>query len=141
MNLSELTPLILSILFISALTRSTFGFGDALVAMPLLVLFIGVRSATPLVALFSTTIALIIAGANWRKIDIKAAWRLILASLLGIPLGLWVLAYAPEELVKGILGICLSLFVLYSLTRPALPPLHQSGWAYGFGFVAGVLGA
>jgi uncharacterized protein len=140
MSLPEFTPLVLSILFISALIRSTFGFGDALMAMPFLVLFIGVRSATPLVALFSTTIALIIAGANWRNIDIKAAWRLILASLLGIPLGLWVLAHAPEEIVKAVLGGCLIMFGLYSLTRPALPSLDQSAWAYGFGFVAGVLG-
>ena len=134
------TALVLSILFISTLTRSTLGFGDALVAMPLLVLVIGVRPATPLVALFSTTTALIIAGANWRKIDIKAAWRLILASLLGIPVGLLILAYVSEELVKGILGLCLILFGVYSLTLPVLPPLHESSWAYGFGFIAGILG-
>ena len=42
---------ILSILFISTFIRSTLGFGDALLAMPLLTLIIGVQTATPLVAL------------------------------------------------------------------------------------------
>jgi uncharacterized membrane protein YfcA len=68
------------------------------------------------------------------------AWRLILASLAGIPVGLLLLTQAPENMVKGILGVCLILFGLYSLIRPALPSLYQSGWAYGFGFIAGVLG-
>src|SRR5262245_58973902 len=134
MHLPDLIFPVLVILFISTLARSTFGFGDALIAMPLLALVMGIRPAAPLVALFSTTIALIIAGANWRKIDLKAAWRLILASLVGIPIGLFLLTRAPENMVKGVLGICLILFGLYSLIRPALPSLHQPGWAYGFGF-------
>lgn len=140
MYLSEPALFVLSILFLSTLTRSTLGFGDALVAMPLLALTVGMQSATPLVALFSTTIAVIIAGANWRKIDLKVAWRLILASLVGIPIGLLLLIHAPEAVVKGLLGLILILFGLYNFARPALPSLHQAGWAYGFGFIAGVLG-
>jgi uncharacterized membrane protein YfcA len=140
MHLSEPTLLVLLILFLSTLTRSTLGFGDALVAMPLLALTVGMQPATPLVALFSTTIALIIAGANWHKVDLRVAWRLIVASLLGIPIGLLLLTHAPEAVVKGLLGLVLILFGLYNLTRPALPALHQPGWAYGFGFIAGILG-
>ena len=49
--------LILTILFISTLIRSTFGFGDALVAMPLLSLIIDIRLATPLVAVIALGIA------------------------------------------------------------------------------------
>jgi uncharacterized membrane protein YfcA len=135
-----LVLLILAILFLSTLTRSTFGFGDALVAMPLLTLIIGIHKATPLVALISATIALVIVGGNWSDLDLKVAWRLILASLAGIPFGLLLLKAAPEDLVKAILGSLLILFGLYHLTRPALPSLHQPHWAYGFGFVAGVLG-
>lgn len=140
MTLLTLTLLVLAILFISTLTRSTFGFGDALIAMPLLTLVTGIQTATPLVALISTTIALTIVGGNWHKIDLKAAWRLIIASLIGIPIGLLVLKTAPEGIVKGILGILLILFGLYNLTRPVLFSLHQPKWAYGFGFIAGILG-
>ena len=135
-----LTLLALSILFISTLTRSTFGFGDALIAMPLLTLIVEVKIATPVVALVGVTIALTIATGNWRKIDLNTAWRLILASAMGIPVGLLLLTTAPEGIVKGILGLMLIIFGLYSLTQPSIPQLQQQNWAYGFGFIAGVLG-
>ncbi len=135
-----LLMLTLLILFISALIRSTVGFGDALIAMPLLTLVLGVQTATPLVALTAVTIALTIVGSSWRKIDVRTTWRLILASIVGIPLGLLLLKTAPEALVKGFLGILIILFSLYQLTRPALPALNRPNWAYGFGFIAGILG-
>lgn len=129
------------ILFISSLTRSTFGFGDAIVAMPLLTLTIGIQTATPVVALISATIGLVIIIGDWRRIDIKAAWQLVLASAIGIPIGVLILRTAPPVWVKGFLGILLIVFSLYSLTRPALPLLQQRYWVYAFGFVSGILGA
>ena len=56
---------VLSVVFLAAFTRSALGFGDALIAMPLLALMVGMKTATPLVALASSTIAatiLMIAG-------------------------------------------------------------------------------
>ncbi|MCB9101514.1 MAG: sulfite exporter TauE/SafE family protein [Anaerolineales bacterium] len=128
------------IITLSTLVRSTFGFGDALIAMPLLTLVAGVTVATPLVGLVALTTATTIVIGNWRLIDIKAAWRLIVASLMGIPFGLYLLQTAPESLVKRILGLLLIGFSLYHLTRPQLPHLTESKLAYPFGFVAGILG-
>jgi len=139
MSPTTLTLLALTILFIATLTRSTFGFGDALVAMPLLSLVAGVKLATPLVGLVTTVIALVIIGQSWRHIDLKAAWRLVLASFVGVPVGLYLLINAPETVVKGLLGSLIILFGLYNLILPRLPYLRQGHWAFGFGFVAGVL--
>lgn len=133
-------PLVVAILFVSTFVRSTLGFGDALIAMPLLAMVIGIKAATPIVAFTASTIAGTILLANWRSVDFKAAWRLIVASLLGIPFGLVLLQLAPESLVKGILGLVLILFGLYSLVRPRLPTVQREGWAYLSGFVAGILG-
>lgn len=141
MNPLLLTLIAISILFISTLTRSTFGFGDAVVAMPLLTLTIGIHMATPVVALMGATISLIIIMGDWRKIDVKAAWRLVVASIIGIPVGVFLLKTAPEAWVKGFLGVLLISFSLYSLMQPSLPLLQQQNWAYGFGFIAGILGA
>lgn len=132
--------LVLTIIFIAALTRSTFGFGDALIAMPLLTMVIGTQTATPLVAFGSLTIVLPILVANWRKVDMRASWRLIVASLLGIPVGLLLLKHMPEHGVKAVLGIVLVAFGLYNLTRPQLPLLQWTPLAFVFGFIAGVLG-
>jgi hypothetical protein len=129
-----------AILFASTLTRSTLGFGDALLAMPLLTLTVGIKTATPLVAFISTTIAISILFGNWRQADLNAVWRLILSSLLGIPFGIILLKSAPDSFVKTLLGMLLILFGLYNLMTPRLPTVQRQVFAYVAGFVAGVLG-
>jgi uncharacterized membrane protein YfcA len=135
-----LTLLVMAILFCTTFTRSTLGFGDALLAMPILALVIDIRMATPLVAFVGTTTALTILLQGWRTVDLRAAWRLILASFVGIPVGLLLLKGVPEGLVKAVLGVVLMLFGLYNLARPELPALRHGGLAYLFGFIAGILG-
>ena len=133
--------LVLSILFVSTFTRSALGFGDALIAMPLLALVVGIQVATPLTAFAASTIAItiLITGA-WRKVDIKAAWRLIISSLIGIPIGLYFLKTAPEPVIKGALGAILIAFGLYNLIAPKLPTFKNEKLAYIFGLIAGILG-
>ncbi len=133
--------LTLIILFTSSFARSALGFGDALIAMPLLVLVVGLHTAAPLVALVATTIALVILWHNWQVVDWRASWRMILSSCLGIPLGLWLIADISEQLMQAVLGVLLIGFGLYNLLQPRFI-IRQDRWglAYGFGFLAGVLG-
>jgi uncharacterized protein len=140
MNFTTPVLLAMAILFISTFIRSAIGFGDALIAMPLLAMALGIQTATPLVAFAAATIALVILIRNWRSVDIKSAWRLILLSLVGIPFGLVLLRAAPEYVVKAILGVLLILYGLYSLITPSLPLIRNERSAYIFGFIAGVLG-
>lgn len=129
-----------AVLFICTFIRSALGFGDALLAMPLLALLISLKTATPLVALMSMAISTSIILTDWDRVDLHAAWRLIVASLIGIPFGLILLNLAPEVLVKAILGLLLVLYGLYNLLTPGLPLLQNEKLAYPFGFVAGILG-
>jgi uncharacterized membrane protein YfcA len=140
MSLDTTLALAVAILFASTFVRSALGFGDALVAMPLLVLTVGVRTATPVVAFAASTIAVVILLSHWRRVDVRATWRLVVASLVGIPFGLLLLKAAPEAYVKIVLGVLLILYGLYSLLAPRLPELKSERTAYVFGFVAGVLG-
>ena len=140
MSLTTTILLAVLILFVSTFVRSALGFGDALVAMPLLVLLVGVKVATPVVAFAASTIAVTILLRHWRSVDVRATWRLVVASLAGIPFGLVLLKYAPERPVKVVLGVLLVLYGLYSLFAPRLPSVRGEGLAYVFGFVAGVLG-
>jgi uncharacterized membrane protein YfcA len=140
MDFASLIVPVLFILFISTFTRSALGFGDALIAMPLLALVLGMQIATPLVAFGASTIALTILLGEWRSVDIKAAWRLILSSLVGIPIGLFLLKTAPEPVIKGGLGVLLIAFGLLNLINPKLPTFRNEKLAYVFGLVAGVLG-
>lgn len=132
--------IVLTIIFLSTLVRSTFGFGNALVAMPLLVLVIGVMEATPLVALAGLIIALIMIIREWRELVWKDTLVLLISSLVGLPLGLLLLTAFPENVVRTILGVILIGFGFYNLLGIQLPVLENPALAVPFGFLAGILG-
>lgn len=49
--------LVPSVLFVASLIRSSFGFGEALVAVPLLALLVPIKVAAPVAVLASVTVA------------------------------------------------------------------------------------
>ncbi|MFZ0293802.1 MAG: sulfite exporter TauE/SafE family protein [Candidatus Sulfotelmatobacter sp.] len=133
--------------FIATLIRSTFGFGEALVAVPLLAFFIPLEVAAPLAVLVSITIAGIVVVQDWKKIHLHSTGWLVLSTLFGIPLGLLLLTSSHQRALKGTLGLLIVAFSVYSLigrTRIGRTPLelkHDSrGWLLLCGFCAGVLG-
>ena len=131
----------LCVLFLSTLTRSALGFGDALVAMPFLAILLGMQTAAPLVALVSTFISGVILASNWRIVDFRMTWRLIVAAACGAPLGLFYLTRVPEAMTQLFLGLLLVGFSLYNLRRPTASRRRISHHAaYAFGFAAGALG-
>ena len=140
MDFSTTTLLVMGILFLSSFIRSALGFGDALIAMPLLTLLIGLQSAAPLTAMAASTIAIAILVRAWKKVDLKAAWRLVLTTLIGIPIGIYFLKQAPDLILTTLLGLLIAGFGLYNLIVPNLPHLKNENWAYLTGVLAGILG-
>jgi len=134
-------PAVIGILFAAAFVRSALGFGDAVIAMPLLAMVIGLRTATPLVAFIGPTISLLVLAKSWKSGDMKAAARLIAASFLGIPFGIYGLAHLPEEPLKIMLGIFILAYGLFGLVRPEVRLKSEKLWVpWAVGWTAGVLG-
>ena len=132
---------VVGIIFVAALVRSALGFGDAVIAMPLLAMVVGLKTATPLVAFMGPTISLLILARSWKGGDMKAAARLIAASLLGIPLGIYGLARLPEEPLKIALGALILLYGVFGLARPGTRIRNEKAWLpWLVGWTAGVLG-
>lgn len=131
---------VLLVIFFAVFTQSLTGFGSALVAMALLPGLIGIRSAAPLVALVAVTIELLLLARYRSALNLGSVWRLALASILGIPIGILGLRQVNERLVLGFLGVVLAGYALYGLLNLKLPALKEPAWAYGFGFLAGILG-
>ncbi len=129
-----------SIVFLAVFTQSLSGFGVALVAMALLPGIISIRVASPLIALVGGTIEVVLLVRYRQALNLKVVWRLALASLLGIPLGVWALSSVGENIIITLLGIVLVGYALYGLLEFKLPELSKPAWAYGLGFLAGVLG-
>jgi uncharacterized protein len=131
---------IAAVLFVATLIRSVFGFGEALVAVPLLALIIPVQVAAPVAVLVSITVAGIIVVQDWRKIHVRSAGWLVLSTMMGIPLGLILLKAAAEPVVKGLLASVIIAFSAHSLLRGKQRELKNDKLAWLFGFSAGVLG-
>ena len=132
--------LIGGILFLSAFTQGLSGFGVALVSMALLPSLIGIRDSIALVALIALVVDFSLLLRYWRSLQFQKILPLILASLIGVPFGIFLLRRADEGLALAILGIILVGYSVYALFGLRLPELKNKLWAYGAGFIGGLLG-
>mgnify|MGYP001031073574 CR=1 FL=1 len=132
--------LIVAIVFAAALAQSLTGFGFALIVMPLLTIVLGIRTAAPLVALAALTVYTVNLVRYRRAINVQEVWRLGVASAAGVPVGIWLLSTADEDLVMRMLGIILVAYAGYSLLQPGSRRALARGWVYPAGFLAGCLG-
>lgn len=131
---------IMAVVFIATFIRSAFGFGEALVAVPLLALLMPVSVAAPLAMLVSITVAGVVVIQDHSDLDLRSAGWLVVFTLPGIPLGLLLLKSVAEPVVKGALACVVIAFAFYSLFSARPRELHDDRLAWLFGFSAGVLG-
>ena len=140
--MEPITFYILAIVFIASLVRSTFGFGESLIAVPLLILFIPIEIAVPLSVLISIFIAAIIVVQDRKEIHFESAKWLIIFAALGIPIGLYLLIYGNENVTKALLGLLIILYAAYSLISKNTFKLKTDNkiWLFTCGFLSGILG-
>ncbi|MEO6982246.1 MAG: sulfite exporter TauE/SafE family protein [Edaphobacter sp.] len=133
---------VLLVVFLATLIRSTFGFGEALIAVPLLALSLPVGIAAPVAVLLSITIAAVVVAQDWRKIHVRSAGWLLAPTFLGIPLGIVLLTSVPQHAVKAALAIVIISFSGYFLLVKHPPRLQSDSplWLLCCGWIAGVLG-
>ncbi|MBU2510427.1 sulfite exporter TauE/SafE family protein [bacterium] len=132
---------ILAIIFLATFIGSTFGFGLGLVAMPLLAFIVDLKTATPLVAIVAATTAFFIFINNWRQVNFKSIWKMILASIVGIPIGLYILKGAGDSFMKTMLALMIILFAAYSLYGRGRLRLATERSSVMFGLLSGIIGS
>lgn len=134
--------MVVAAVFVASMVRATFGFGEAVVGMPLLALLpVGLHTAISLIGLAGLTVALAAVAGGWRHVDWPVLARLACATVVGIPVGLALVTLAPAAVVATALGAFLVAYGSYSLARPGLSRLSRPSWALPFGFAAGALGS
>lgn len=124
----------------AALTQRLTGFGSGLIPMAILPGLVGIRTVTPLVALITTTVDVLMLSRYRTRIQPRAVYPLLVGMAFGIPLGILALRRLDERIVLGALGAVISLYALYALFgfRPRRP--NGRPWAWGVGLLAGMLG-
>lgn len=100
---------------VAGFVHSAAGFGAALISMPVLTHLFRIQTAAPLVALQGLITSSSVLIRNRRGFDTKGAAKLILSSMLGIPVGGWALEQVDEGIVTGFLALVLIGYAIYSL--------------------------
>lgn len=133
--------LVAGVMLFAGMVQGLAGFGSALVAIPLMALFLDMATAVPLMALTAALTAVINAVHLRRVMRWRPLVPLLGGYVVGTPLGLYFLVFAPEALVLGLLGILLSVYAATALAG-RVPDYH---WirerAVALGTVSGALGA
>jgi len=132
--------LILLIILFSSIFRSAFGFGDALIAMPLLAFFLNIQTAAPLVALVGFSISIFILIRHWKSAYTKGLWLLILFSIFGIPIGLFFLKNSDDKIVKILLSVIIIISSSINLIKTKKLELKNDKFAWVAGIISGILG-
>ncbi len=133
---------IVAVIFVASFARSAVGFGDGAISMPLLLLFLPLERAAPLVGLMGFTLSCVILAMDWKHVDFAAAKWLIAATAIGVPFGLWWQTAVPETYTKVALGVVLIAYGIRRLTDELVVPYLEKmpGLTLLTGLFAGVLG-
>jgi hypothetical protein len=128
--------------FLGALAIGAAGFAFALAASALWLHVLDPLHATFLVAACGTILHI---GIIWRiraNIEPRRLAPFIVAGLLGVPIGIYVLTRVDQHVIKIALGGFLIVYGLYALLTPRLPKIAHGGRAAdaAVGFLSGILG-
>lgn len=129
------------ILSLAAFVHGLAGFAFALLAVPLLSFFWPLREIVPLMALLGFVLNGVLLLSLKRYFQIKRVLTLLGGALFGIPCGTFLLARAPEDLLRLFLGVTLISYGCWGLFRPRPRLVLSEVWGLFFGFLAGALGA
>lgn len=136
-----MTPLALVgvalIIGLAAATQSITGFGFALLGVPGLALLLGPKVAV--VAMSVVGVPLVIwNAARWRHdIQWREAVTTSIAALVGMPIGLFVLTHADDQVLTAVIGVTILVMTAWLWRGLTLPPGRRTELAAGF--VSGTL--
>jgi len=138
--------LVVLIALFGALMRTVFGFGEALVTMPLLALIsFNLETSTALIGDLGLLVAIPVAIKYRQHIDLTTLKRLVIGSILGIPVGILIIKLGSPIIIMKTLGIFIIIYGsynLYALKYPHESKLHLSNkYDYLAGVISGILGA
>src|SRR5215469_6244766 len=117
--------------FVAALLYAATGFGFAVLAAPLFLLFTDPAPAIQLIIIISTVLSIVVCRGLLPAIAPWLLLRLALGSLVGLPLGLVAFRYADPILVRAAVGAMIFGFaILMAISRSRWGQPGQSKTAF-----------
>ncbi|OIQ51625.1 Sulfite exporter TauE/SafE [Pseudodesulfovibrio hydrargyri] len=134
------TLAIVAIVLAAAFLQGLTGFGFGLIALPLLGFFMGIKTSVPLMVLLAAIISIYLSLRLRKSIDLKSAFTLLAASLIGIPLGVYILKRVPAQGLSICVGVIMVAFTSYQFLARPKPRSFGKRLTVLAGFFSGVLG-
>ncbi|MEM9123282.1 MAG: sulfite exporter TauE/SafE family protein [Pseudomonadota bacterium] len=131
-----------AVFFCAAFTKGVTGLGFASIALPLLALALGLKTAMPLVIVPSlTSNLLVMRDAGGFGAMARRFWPLYLSALPGVLIGLWCLTWVSSIGAGAVLGSVLFVYGAFMVSRPplALAPDLERPLAPIIGLTTGTL--
>ncbi|WP_426160119.1 sulfite exporter TauE/SafE family protein [Pseudomonas sp. TSRC2-2] len=117
------------------------GFGTALVAGPILILFMPLSKIVPLLVLLDFVAAFGNLLPSRRDVARAELLRLLPCMAIGCTLGVIFLLNLKSDLLLLLMGLFISAYAVYSLWVKARPAQLSAAWAVPMGTVGGLFGA
>ena len=127
------------IFLVAGFTQGVTGFGFGLLAIPLLSLFVDIRTAVPLCSLLGILITAFLSLRLRKHIDRRKILPLLFGCIPGVAVGTLMLKKAPTELLSLLMGVMLIAYTLYRMTGKQQPRSIHPRWAYAAGFFTGAI--
>lgn len=108
--------------------------------MSLLPSLVGLKVATPLVALVGLVLEALMLIRYRESLQFKSILGLVVSASLAIPLGVIYFRGLDENVALFVLGTIIAVYALYALFGFRLPLLTHPAWAWIFGFIGGLFG-
>jgi uncharacterized membrane protein YfcA len=130
-----------AIVALASFSLGLAGFGNGLIAMALLPFVMAPATAVVLMTIHTVLITAGLCIHLREHVRPASIAHLLAGTIVGVPLGVWVLTAVPAGWLRRIIGLVLLAVVL--IEYRGLYPRHlpERRWALGAGFVSGALGA
>ncbi|MBM3359158.1 MAG: sulfite exporter TauE/SafE family protein [Betaproteobacteria bacterium] len=130
------------VVFGAFIVRGMTGFGAGMVAIPLLVFVMPIRTAVPVVSVLVFVLFLFLMFRDWEHVVREELKRLVPAALLGVVAGALLFATLASALLLQLLALFIMGYAVYSVAVHyfGLPEVSCSErWAYPAGFIGGLV--
>ena len=119
--------------------RGLAGFGFALILAPILLLFLSPAAVVVINILLSMLSNIMVLMHSFARIDVKRVLHMALSSLLGIPVGVWIIGVIAPSVLKVFIGaviICFAVLLAFGFGKAFSRERLSSGVT---GLISGVL--
>ena len=117
------------------------GFGNGLVAMALLPLLMSPVTALAVLTMYTIVLSTAVFVPIRRHLVLGPVLQMLAGTLLGIPVGIWILTVLPIATLTRVIGGALLVIVLLEWAGLYPRRLDGRGWGVGAGVIAGLAGA